>query len=91
MTMVTLPEFHFPSPLGMPFGTNSNSGSNSSAPFTTTTSVLAWMGIAPQDLTITDIAFLTGTVTSAPVVDVRIETIDARCGTAVPRTTVTKP
>lgn len=75
MTMVASPLFLWPMSIGWAAAQQSTSGANSAATFDGTADVIAWVGSALQDLTITDVAFLSGSVTSPPVVDVRIETV----------------
>lgn len=77
MTMQTTPATWWPSPWQMPLNVQSFTGTLTSLTFDSATDILAWVGTAPQALTITDVCFLTGTVTTGCVVDVRIETVNA--------------
>lgn len=75
MTLVATPPFIWPSPWCLPIGATASSFTVATLTFDSATDILAWIGTAPQALTITDVCFLTTAVATGCVVDVRIETI----------------
>lgn len=75
MTMVTTPQFDWPG--GPPAAHVNNSFALTNLLFDSTSDRLAFIFQARESLTITDVNFLTGTVTAGSDVDVRIETVDS--------------
>jgi hypothetical protein len=75
MTMQATPHTWWPAPYGIPLTAISSALSLTSNTFDSATDRLAYVGTASRALTITEIYFLTATVTTGCVVDVRIETV----------------
>ena len=73
--MQTTPPTWWPSPWAIPLSASSSAFTLTSLTFDSATDILAWVGTAPEALTITDVCFRTGSVTTGCVVDVRIETV----------------
>ncbi len=74
MTMVSVGEFLFPNPVGMPLPVNTTYAL-SALTFDSTADKIAFIFEAREAMTLTDISWRTGTVTTGSTVEVRVETV----------------